>query len=1098
MCLAFTPAVAVEKGTCYRTFPGCSASGIRSARFFLILLLISCPALVAQSPLTCSVTAGVPPIVREEGFAELVGDLLLVCSGGQAGRQQTASVTLYLNTTVTSRTASNGLTEALLIVDDKVSESYRAVKGGSTNMLVWPSVVITDPGQGASRTLRITNVRANANQLPRGTDLLPAQIMSFISVAQPGPLALDYPQQVVAYIRQGLTFDTASCAGTASLPAAGISAACGGGQNNSGNRNLISGNAGNLQFNLRFRENLPTAFRKQIESGQETGAPGNWYPSESGFLSTSSYPWEVGLASQGTRLYARFTNVPAGFRVFVTTGPSAGTTAGANAVLVDNTGAYTARPLLPQTPTAMTATHTLYCPESSAAGYGAVEVPVTSGTGTAVWEVITSNPAVNEDFLFGVALAYTAPAAGTGQIQVSGSLGPGYLTDGVSSTDPLPIPRFRVSEQPALPAFNNFGGISVTPGLVTSGTTNQLTIESVDTSCVSVGTTMTFTTPGVSAAGIAAIGPGTWRVAVTVAADVANGRIVGSLATSAGSLPVALSVQEPVQSWSIGGHVSRFGVPVAGVAVVLSGSATRTTTTDASGTWTFTNLTDGGNYTVTPSLAGHIMAPAALAFNNLHANAIGDFVASPITWSISGRVTKGGSPLAGVTVALTGAGTRTTDASGSYSFSYLFDGVTYTATPSLAGHVFTPSSVTILGLAGNRTIDFSARAATGLGFYPITPCRIADTRPEQPKTGQFGPPNLFGYVHRDFRIPASSCLVPPAAQAYSLNLTAVPFGPLDFLSAWPAGESFPGVSTLNSPGGTVLANAAIVPAGTSGAITVVAGNPTHFVLDANGYFAPSAAGELRFYPVYPCRVLDTRPEQRKPAPFGAPRFAPYTSRDIPVEAAPCGIPGAAQAYALNVTAIPSGPLDFLSVWPAGRPFPGVSTLNSPDGSVIANAAIVPAGTNGAITVVTGNPAHVVIDVNGYFAPPGAPGGLRFFPVSPCRVADTRPEQGRTDPFGPPALSAYVSRDFPIRSSCGLPAEAQAYSLNFTAIPIGTLDFLSVWPAGSPYPTVSTLNAPMGRVIANAAIVPAGTNGSITVVTGNPAHLVIDLNGYFAP
>jgi hypothetical protein len=35
---------------------------------------------------------------------------------------------------------------------------------------------------------------------------------------------------------------------------------------------------------------------------------------------------------------------------------------------------------------------------------------------------------------------------------------------------------------------------------------------------------------------------------------------------------------------------------------------------------------------------------------------------------------------------------------------------------------------------------------------------------------------------------------------------------------------------------------------------------------------------------------------------------------------------------------------------------------------VANAAIVPAGTNGAISVYVTDPTHVVIDINGYFAP----------------------------------------------------------------------------------------------------------------------------------
>jgi len=36
--------------------------------------------------------------------------------------------------------------------------------------------------------------------------------------------------------------------------------------------------------------------------------------------------------------------------------------------------------------------------------------------------------------------------------------------------------------------------------------------------------------------------------------------------------------------------------------------------------------------------------------------------------------------------------------------------------------------------------------------------------------------------------------------------------------------------------------------------------------------------------------------------------------------------------------------------------------------VVANAAIVPAGTDGAISVFVTNQTHVILDINGYFAP----------------------------------------------------------------------------------------------------------------------------------
>ncbi len=73
-------------------------------------------------------------------------------------------------------------------------------------------------------------------------------------------------------------------------------------------------------------------------------------------------------------------------------------------------------------------------------------------------------------------------------------------------------------------------------------------------------------------------------------------------------------------------------------------------------------------------------------------------------------------------------------------------------------------------------------------FYPLTPCRVADTRGNG-FTGDFGPPSLVGGATRNFPIPsASGCGVPSTAQAYSLNITVVPNGtPLSYLTAWPTG-----------------------------------------------------------------------------------------------------------------------------------------------------------------------------------------------------------------------------------------------------------------------------------------------------------------------
>ena len=124
------------------------------------------------------------------------------------------------------------------------------------------------------------------------------------------------------------------------------------------------------------------------------------------------------------------------------------------------------------------------------------------------------------------------------------------------------------------------------------------------------------------------------------------------------------------------------------------------------------------------------------------------------------------------------------------------------------------------------------------------------------------------------------------------------------------------------------------------------------------------------------------------------------------------------------------------------------------------------------------------------------GQLSFYPVTPCRVADTR-GNGFAGAFGPPTPLAMSITSFPIpQSACLIPATAQAYSLNVTVVPAGTLDYLTIWPTGSPMPVVSTLNDTQGEIVANAAIVPAGTNGAVSVFVYQETDVIIDINGYF--
>ena len=396
---------------------------------------------------------------------------------------------------------------------------------------------------------------------------------------------------------------------------------------------------------------------------------------------------------------------------------------------------------------------------------------------------------------------------------------------------------------------------------------------------------------------------------------------------------------------------------------------------------------------------------------------------------------------------------------------------------------------TVFGLPGPSPIPVQ--------FVPVTPCRLVDTRKV---SGGSGP--IQGGMFEFFNLPQAATqgkncptLSLSSAAAYSLNVTVVPQGPLGYLTVWPAGRNRSNVSTLNSGDGRVKANAAIIPAGASQAISVFASNTTDVVIDIDGYFAPASSQTLQFDTLPPCRVADTR-KSSFPSGLGMPHLAGGVARDFPVlNATTCNIPNTAVAYSLNFTAVPypspGYPLGYLEVWPTGNaPAKPVSTLNNPKGTVVANAALVPAGTVGEITALASDNTDLVIDIDGYFAEPGGQNALSLYPVVPCRVLDTRKGNG---------LFIHELTVNVVGSPCAPPSTAQAYVFNATVVPPGSLGYLTLWPdcAGCNQPLVSTLNALDGAITSNMAIVP-NSDGSTDAYASDLTQLILDISSYFAP
>jgi hypothetical protein len=175
--------------------------------------------------------------------------------------------------------------------------------------------------------------------------------------------------------------------------------------------------------------------------------------------------------------------------------------------------------------------------------------------------------------------------------------------------------------------------------------------------------------------------------------------------------------------WSISGTVSP---ATSGVTVALSGTATASTTTDASGNYSFSNLANGP-YTVTPTKSGFTLSPANRAVTISGANATGvNFTASPTTWSISGTISPASSG-SGTLVTLSGAANATTtaDSSGNYTFANLANG-SYTVTPTKSGFTFSPvnQAVTING-ANSTGNNFTATSTAIFSISgAITPATV--------------------------------------------------------------------------------------------------------------------------------------------------------------------------------------------------------------------------------------------------------------------------------------------------------------------------------------------------------------------------------------
>jgi len=127
---------------------------------------------------------------------------------------------------------------------------------------------------------------------------------------------------------------------------------------------------------------------------------------------------------------------------------------------------------------------------------------------------------------------------------------------------------------------------------------------------------------------------------------------------------------------------------------------------------------------------------------------------------------------------------------------------------------------------------------------------------------------------------------------------------------------------------------------------------------------------------------------------------------------------------------------------------------------------------------------------------------RFSNLTPCRILDTRAANGT---YGGPSLAGQGSRSFPVSGICGIPSNAKSLALNVTTISGGTTANVRLYPTGLSYQPLGTANAyKVGYTRANQTFgsIDGPTAGSFTLFNdapaGYPVHVIVDVQGYFAP
>jgi hypothetical protein len=402
--------------------------------------------------------------------------------------------------------------------------------------------------------------------------------------------------------------------------------------------------------------------------------------------------------------------------------------------------------------------------------------------------------------------------------------------------------------------------------------------------------------------------------------------------------------------------------------------------------------------------------------------------------------------------------------------------------------------LTVLGFAAGYAVQPAAAAnssavtTTNLGYNPLTPARVADTRPGASDPSTYANDTLCSSCALTVDIPG----LPANAGAIVAQVTAIGPQRPGYLSVYPTGQNPPGTANVLFTTGQTVGNLVTVglgtdPANNSAAVDVYngpSGGKTDFTLDLYGYYAPQTGSSGDAYQaITPFRLLDTRST-------GTP-LGPGSTVNIPVSGVG-GISSGAGAVALNVAVTDTTAPSYLQCYPTGQP-PSSSTpsvnQNWNPGETLSTQVISGVSSGSVTCKNAAGSADIVVDADGYYTGAGGSGSLFNALGTPVRLLDTRPG----------GIPAGGTTNVSVAGSNGVPANATAAAGNLTDIANGQ-NYMTAYPQGGAQPLAANINYTTGdpsSTLSNGVYVGIG-QGFTIFNAASSANAVFDLMGFFAP